>query len=102
MVHTTGLAQQECLMTTILEEPLTKAKPPVSKTADQLQAHMYGSYRTMRGALCIIGGSLPLVLWAAGRWLFKVPLQDSMSAYYFAGDGAPMRTWFVGALWAIG
>jgi hypothetical protein len=68
-----------------------------------LQLHMASSYFAMRGGLAFVSIALPIVL-AVGGWLYaRLPLQSSMSAYFFAeGAGRSMRTWFVGGLFVIG
>ncbi len=99
---------------------------------DALQQHMASTYHNLRWALAIISFTFPLFLYGIGRLWYNIPLQNSISAYYFAGahgdgpirswithinifpikyllfvladlDGdAPMRTWFVGALFVLG
>ena len=79
-----------------------------AKPAEQLQRHFFSTYITLRYGMAIIAFALPVLLLALGYY-YKISLQDSMSAYYFAlspddaGKNAyPMRTWFVGILFAIG
>lgn len=56
------------------------------------------SYKRMRQAIGLIGMTLPLVCFLAG-WLFSaVPLQDSVSAYYYTN----VRDVFVGILVCVG
>lgn len=53
--------------------------------------------------MAAIAAAFPVVLYLGGL-IYKIDLQDSMSAYYFAAVGGdpPMRTCFVGLLFAIG
>lgn len=67
--------------------------------ASELQAHMIGTYHTLRRGIGLIGIALPLVLWLGGRFLDGLPLRPSMSAYYYSPT---MRNVFVGILFAIG
>jgi len=73
-----------------------------SSTHIDLSAHIAATYRTLRIVLVAVGFALPLVLWL-GYYIFTrdLHLQNSMSAYYHAGNGV-MRGWFVGSLFAIG
>jgi hypothetical protein len=68
-----------------------------------LQVHIASTYFAMRGGLAFVSIGLPVVL-AVGGWLYAgLPLQSSMSAYFFAENGGrSMRTWFVGGLFVIG
>ena len=70
--------------------------------AKNLSAHIAATYRTLRLVLVVIGFTFPPLLWV-GYGILKHDwhLQSSMSAYYFAGDGA-MRDWFVGLFFATG
>jgi len=71
--------------------------------ADKLQQHVLSTYLTLRYGMAVIAAAFPVILYAGGV-LHNLELQNSMSAYYFAtvsGD-PPMRTWFVGLLFAIG
>ena len=56
------------------------------------------SYFGLRRAIGVSGLLLPIVLWPVGWWLFKVPIQDNMSSYYYT----PLRDVFVGTMFAIG
>lgn len=76
--------------------------------ANELQAHVFATYITLRYGMAFLALTFPIVLYAIGRF-HDISLQDSMSSYYFAlptGDldqnSFPMRTWFVGFLFAIG
>jgi hypothetical protein len=79
----------------------------LQKKGESLHDHVFGTYITLRRGMAIMAFAFPLLLWLLGRLLYGVPLQNSMSAYYFAvptpgSDAFPMRTWFVGLLFAIG
>jgi hypothetical protein len=80
-----------------------------SMPSEQLQRHFFSTYITLRYGMAAIAFAFPLLLLLLGYYYFKIPLQESMSANYFAlspDDAAknayPMRTWFVGILFAIG
>jgi hypothetical protein len=69
---------------------------------DQLREHIFSTYLTLRYGIVLIGALLPLIVYTVGRF-HGVPLQDSISAYYWASNGtpAPSRDWFVGCLFAV-
>ena len=94
---------------------------------ERLQQHVASTYRNLRLVLVAIGFVFPLFLYLVGLFWYGIPLQGSMSAYYWAespGDGpirslvasylsssafplahlvgAPMRSWFVGPLFVLG
>jgi hypothetical protein len=99
---------------------------------EQLQQHVASTYRNLRFGLAGISILFPVFLWFIGWLWYGIPWQGSMSAYYFAespGEGplrslltsidvpvlkyvlfalaesdskAPMRSWFVGALFVLG
>ncbi len=70
--------------------------------SNQLQQHVFASYRSLRVGMAIMGIAFPLVLWLGGKFQ-GMPLQASMSAYYHQVAGPhSMRDWFVGILFAIG
>lgn len=71
----------------------------VERNAQELQAHMAGTYHQLRIGLGAIGVALPVVLWLGGRILDGERLRVSMSAYYYSPS---MRNVFVGLLFAIG
>jgi hypothetical protein len=103
-----------------------------STYAKRLQQHVASTYRNLRFGLAGISIAFPLFLWLTGWLWYGIPLQGSMSAYYFAespGEGplrswltsidvpllkdslfalagldgeAPMRSWFVGTLFVLG
>lgn len=71
-------------------------------TPDALKEHVFGTYLSLRFGMAIIATIFPAAIWLVGEFC-GVPLQDSLSAYYWA-DGfvsAPVRTWFVGGLFAL-
>lgn len=67
---------------------------------DKLHDHLVATYFTLRIGMASTSLVFPVLLWGGGL-AFSLELQDSMSAYYHAGDGA-MRDWFVGILFAVG
>src|SRR5918997_1425101 len=70
---------------------------------DTLLTHVFDTYHWLRVGIAVIAFGFPLWLWAFGKW-HGLPLQGSMSAYYWAaieGD-PPVRVWFVGWIFAIG
>lgn len=71
------------------------------RTPSDLQKHILASYSALRRGIGLLAVALPLLLSILGIVLADVALQESISAYYHAGNGA-MRNWFVGILWAIG
>jgi hypothetical protein len=75
----------------------------------KLLEHIYDSYNWLRIGLAVTALAFPILLWTLGKFVFGLPLQDSMSAYYWATpDGAspggdpPLRVLFVGLIFAIG
>jgi hypothetical protein len=76
--------------------------------ANELQKHVFSTYITLRYGMAILALAFPLLLYAIGLY-HGISLQDSFSHYYFALSPAdttekvfPMRTWFVGILFALG
>lgn len=77
---------------------------------DELQKHIFGTYVTLRRGMAIMATLFPFLLYIAGLF-HNIPLQDSMSAYYWATvtqatkecvcTVAPSRDWFTGLLFAI-
>jgi hypothetical protein len=74
-----------------------------------LSEHMLATYKTLRRSLIVLGLTFPFLLWGVGKGLYGIPLQSSMSRYYFAPYPEspdekifPMRIWFAGGLFAIG
>src|SRR5215207_516937 len=78
-----------------------KTLPPADKEA--LRKHIYSTYLAQRYGMAVIAFAFPLLLYVAGK-LNGLPLQGSMSAYYWASNGGdpPVRVWFVGGLFAVG
>jgi hypothetical protein len=94
---------------------------------ERLQQHVASTYRNLRFILVVIGFVFPPFLYLIGQFWYGIPLQGSMSAYYWAEspsggpirnlvasylsgspfplaqlEGAPMRSWFVGLLFVLG
>ena len=68
--------------------------------SDGLLRHILVTYFIQRLGMAALALIFPLVLLLGGG-LQELPKQNSMSAYYFAGDGL-MRDWFVAFLCVIG
>jgi hypothetical protein len=66
----------------------------------QLNEHIFATYKYLRRGLALVAFLLPIALVSGGIY-GEGAVQDSLSAYYHAGDGA-MRNVFVGALCAAG
>jgi hypothetical protein len=69
----------------------------------RLLNHVFGTYNWLRFGTATIAFAFPLLLWVWG-WKEGLPLQGSMSAYYWAsieGD-PPVRVLFVGGIFALG
>jgi uncharacterized membrane protein len=86
-------------------EPSRRAAP---MTRAELQEHIIATYFCLRVGLCVLAFLFPVLLLGLGWWK-GIPLQGSMSAYYFAFFPTtselrvfPERTVFVGILFAIG
>ena len=80
--------------------------------AAQLATHVFSTYANVRYGMAAIAFAFPLILYLGGL-IAKVPLQCSMSAYYWAIGAAcgqtstgmaypPMRIYFVGILFIVG
>ena len=67
----------------------------------KLNQHIEATYFNLRIGMAVLAFALPPLLVVGAKLLRDVPLQASMSAYYYAGDGI-MRNVFVGALITIG
>jgi hypothetical protein len=69
----------------------------------KLLSQVFSTYNWLRFGLVFIGVAFPILLWLWGK-VHHLPLQDSMSAYYWASiEGyPPVRVWFVGGLFAMG
>ena len=81
------------------------APPPPQARA--LWQHFSDTYLSIRLGLTVLAFAFPILLWAWGRFVHGLPLQPSMSAYFWAAGvehcaSFPMRTIFVGVLIAIG
>jgi hypothetical protein len=77
-------------------------------TEQQLQAHIYNTYITLRVGLFLLALAFPILLLGIG-WLNGIDPQSSMSHYYFAFAPTssesrvfPGRVVFVGILFALG
>ncbi|MCU7931844.1 MAG: hypothetical protein KZQ90_13670 [Candidatus Thiodiazotropha sp. (ex Codakia rugifera)] len=73
--------------------------------SDKLQRHVLATYKTLRYGLATIAVFFPVLLVVGGR-ISGIPVQDSMSAYYFASccdlEVPAMRVWVIGLLFSIG
>jgi len=68
-----------------------------------LDQHILSTYFTLRIGIAVIAIAFPFILWIGGYLYAGLPLQHSMSAYYYASnDGKSLRDVFVGVLFAIG
>ncbi len=82
--------------------------PRRSRDTNTLLEHIYDSYNWLRIGMAVTAFAFPPLLWAWGKFLYGLPLQGSMSAYYWASPGGdppvdpPVRVWFVGLIFAIG
>jgi len=72
--------------------------------ADELQDHIFTTYKNLRWGMALIGFAFPLGLFSIGKFWYGIAWQNSMSAYYFAESNgeASMRSWFVGILFVLG
>jgi FtsH-binding integral membrane protein len=87
----------------------------MAKEPKPLHEHVFATYITLRVGMITFAVVLPFVVWAWGYFVFGIPLQQSLSAYYWASSPnemppldsylfdqfAPSRVWFVGFLFAI-
>lgn len=71
----------------------------VEKDPVDLQAHIAGTYLSLRLGIGVIGVTLPWLLYVGDLLLSHESLRPSMSAYYYS---PAMRNVFVGALVAVG
>lgn len=87
-------------------QPPINTPPPADPKA--LWAHFSDTYFSLRIGLAGLAFAFPLVLWGYGKLRHGLDLQPSMSAYFWAAATLeqcatfPMRTIFVGFLFAIG
>lgn len=90
---------------------LMNNEPPPAD-AQELWRHFSETYFSLRLGLAVLAFAFPAVLYFWGRFVHDLPLQPSMSAYFFAARASaeggamqcaefPMRTFFVGGLCAI-
>lgn len=80
---------------------------PPQKNSRELWKHFSKTYMSLRSGLVLLAFTMPFVLYLYGKFRHGLDLQPSMSAYFWAavqGQCAtfPMRTIFVGYLFAMG
>jgi hypothetical protein len=80
---------------------------PPPEDSRELWKHFSDTYFSLRIGLAILGFAMPFVLYLYGQFGHGLDLQPSMSAYFWAAETGqcatfPMRTIFVGFLFAIG
>jgi hypothetical protein len=94
----------------LMSSLLDNQPPPADERA--LWRHFSETYFSLRLGLALLAFAFPAWLYFWGRFVHDLPLQPSMSAYFFAARASaeagamqcaefPMRTFFVGALCAI-
>jgi hypothetical protein len=91
-------------MMKVSDTPTLESEVANYRDNSKLLKHVFDSYYWLRFGMAITAFLFPPLLWAWGKFLFDLPLQGSMSAYYWAsieGD-PPVRVWFVGLIFAIG
>ncbi len=78
-------------------------------TSTKLQEHIRITNFSLRFGLAVLAFLFPVLLVSYGYLIEQIPVQKSLSAYYFAYATEdiplrvfPMRGFFVGILWAIG
>jgi hypothetical protein len=84
--------------------------------SEKLREHIFSTYRSLRNGMVLIAFFLPLILMGWAWLLYGIPLQASLSDYYWAAPNnpvvdrgwalfldheAPARVWFVGAIFAL-
>ena len=84
---------------------LSNTPPP--KDSRELWKHFSDTYFSLRVGLALLAFAMPFVLYLYGKFRHGLDLQPSMSAYFWAAATDqcatfPMRTIFVGFLFAIG
>lgn len=84
---------------------LSNVPPP--EDSRELSKHFSDTYFALRSGLALLAFAMPIVLYFYGKLRHGLDLQPSMSAYFWAANEGqcaifPMRTWFVGFLFAIG
>lgn len=80
---------------------------PPPKDSRELWKHFSDTYFSLRLGLAVLAFAMPLLLYFYGKFRHGLDLQPSMSAYFWAAAKDqcatfPMRTIFVGFLFAIG
>jgi len=75
----------------------------------KLHEHIFGTYISLRYGIAALAFLYPILLYAVGRFVYGIELENTLSHYYFslAADDPtmrifPMRAWFVGLLFSIG
>jgi hypothetical protein len=86
---------------------ISASNAPPQRNSQALWSHFSDTYFSLRMGLAVLAFTFPLVLYFYGKYRHGVDLQPSMSAYFFAATtrqcaSFPMRTIFVGFLFAIG
>lgn len=90
-----------------MKTQLLRNTPP-QDDPQELIRHFSATYFSLRIGLTALAFTFPVLLFAYGKWMHGLDLQPSMSAYFWAAATAlqcasfPMRTIFVGFLFAIG
>jgi hypothetical protein len=88
------------------DTPTRESERGNSRDNSALLKHVFDSYYWLRIGMAITAFLFPPLLWVWGKFLFGLPLQGAMSAYYWAssppGGDPPVRVWFVGLIFAIG
>lgn len=93
-------------------QPALMNNEPPPADEQELWGHFSETYFSLRLGLAVLAFAFPAVLYFWGRFVHDLPLQPSMSAYFFAARASaeagamqcaefPMRTFFVGGLCAI-
>ena len=69
---------------------------------DQLREHIFSTYISLRFGMAFMSFTFPIVVWLVG-WYESVPLQDSLSSYYWASETTInlTRSCFVGGLYSF-
>lgn len=80
---------------------------PPPHDSRELSRHFSDTYFSLRFGLAALAFAMPVVMYAYGKFRHGLDLQPSLSAYFWAAAGDqcatfPMRTLFVGFLFAIG
>src|SRR5262245_23142204 len=78
-------ALQQQIVSTLKSQPIRGALKGLDEmNSNELRDHIYSTYNSLRMGLVIISLAFPLFLWFIGWFWYNIPLQNSMSAYYFA------------------